>query len=312
MEELLTPEEAAEILKISKYTIYEMVKRGELPATRIGRKIRIDPRDLEMFVQSSKGQWDCRIEDEDDVDPVTSEPDRNHPVLFTGSHDLSLDHLVRFLNNRYPGGRMIPAFVGSMEGLLHLYHGQAEIAGCHLLDEETGLYNIPYVKRIFMGEKLYVIRFVQRVQGLMVEPGNPKGIRDWSDFSRKDITMVNRQKGAGTRVLLDYHLKQIGIDSSSIKGYEHTETTHYGAAAAVSRGEADVAVGIESAARAMGLEFIPLARENYDLVMRREFVQSEKWSQIRQTMLSDSFKEKITQLGGYEMKDMGEIVEEVC
>ncbi len=319
MMHLYTPEEVAAKLQISKYTVYEMVKRGELPATRIGKKIRIDQQDLDAYLQRKKGA-SAFISEET---PTKEIPDSAQlisnkfktlsfsPVTFTGSHDLSFDYLVRFLEESSGGSRIIPAFVGSMEGLFQLFRGQADMAGCHLLDEETGEYNVPFIKRIFAGEQVVVVRFVRRTQGWMIPRGNPKHISGWQDLKRKDLTIVNRQKGAGTRVLLDYQLKKLNLKPGDIKGCDQIETTHYGAAAAVSRGEADAALGIESAARAVGVDFVPLTRENYDLVMHRSFYDSESWRLIKHVLSSDSFKQNIVNLGGYEVDQTGQIVEEI-
>lgn len=318
MMHLYTPEEVAAKLQISKYTVYEMVKRGELPATRIGKKIRIDQTDLEEYIQRQKGASVMEEGKQTMEIPETIQRTNNYtgstsfsPVTFTGSHDLSFDYLVRFLEGSAGGSRIIPAFVGSMEGLFQLFRGQADMAGCHLLDEETGEYNVPFIKRIFAGEQVVIVRFVRRTQGWMIPRGNPKRISGWDDLKRKDLTIVNRQKGAGTRVLLDYQLRKMNLKPGDIKGYDQIETTHYGAAAAVSRGEADAALGIESAARAVGIDFVPLTRENYDLVMHRSFYDSESWKLIKHVLSSESFKQNIVKMGGYEVDQTGQIVEEI-
>lgn len=308
--ELLTPEEAAYILKLSKYTIYEMVKRGELPAIKVGRKVRIERSDIDALIHSSR----VKVEQEPVKEQINREGivyEADNTILFMGSHDISLDYVIDFINHNFSAKRIVPAYIGSMEGLLNLYWGKADIAGCHLFDEETGEYNTSFVKRIFSGEKVYILRFVKRNLGWIVAQGNPKKIENWQDLTRTDLTLINRQKGAGTRILLDYQLKRLGISKEQIKGYNQIERTHYGTAAAVARGDADLALGTESAARSIGMDFITLTKERYDFVTRPDFIEGDIWSSLQRALRSPELREKIKALGGYDVENMGEIIEEV-
>ena len=287
-----------------------MVKRGELPAVKVGRKVRIERADIDALIHSSRVNVDQEPEKKNtSQERIVKETDDT--IFFMGSHDISLDYVVDFINQNFPEKRMIPAYIGSMEGLLNLYREKADIAGCHLFDEETGDYNIPFVKRIFSGEKVYVLRFVKRNLGWIVAPGNPKKIKDWQDLSRIDLTLINRQKGAGTRILLDYQLKRLGISKEQINGYNQIERTHYGTATAVARGNGDLALGTESAARAIGMDFIPLTKERYDFVIRPDFFESDSWTSLEYALKSPELRRKIKALGGYDVEKMGEIIEEV-
>ncbi|MDK2784624.1 MAG: molybdopterin molybdotransferase [Bacillota bacterium] len=228
-------------------------------------------------------------------------------VVAIGSHDLTLDIIANLLKEKYPKFTLSSAHVGSLGGLLALRRGEAHLAGTHLLDETTGEYNIPYLKRYLPGEEVYLITLVYREQGLLVLPGNPKGIKTLADLTRPDVTFINRQKGAGTRVLLDLALKEEGIDPHKIQGYEREEYTHTAVAAAVKSGAADVGLGVLSAARALGLDFIPWRAERYDLAVPAAHLDHPGVRAILDIIESREFKEQVTALGGYDVRDTGKI-----
>ena len=229
-------------------------------------------------------------------------------VVMTGSHDLTIDLLRDILQRERAGIRLISTNVGSLSGLLALQRGEAHIAGAHLLDEATGEYNVPYIQRLLPDQEVVVLGFVYREQGLMVLPGNPKGITRLEDLTRPDVTFVNRQRGAGTRVLLDYALKEQGIHPRQIRGYERVEYTHLAVAAAVKGGAADVGLGILAAARALGLDFVPLFKERYDLVIPKRFFESDLLAPLLAVLRSDRFQEAVTALGGYDVSPMGQVI----
>ena len=196
-------------------------------------------------------------------------------IVAIGSHDLTLDLMAQFLAARHGGLRLSSANVGSLGGLAALRRGEAHLGGSHLLDPETGKYNISYIRRYLPDQAIVLVALAGREQGWIVPPGNPRGLSGWADAARDDVGIVNRQRGAGTRVLLDYELAKLGIDPAGVRGYEREEYTHLAVAAAVASGAADAGLGIRAAARALNLDFVPLAHESYELVIPREHYESD-------------------------------------
>jgi putative molybdopterin biosynthesis protein len=230
-------------------------------------------------------------------------------IVCIGSHDNALDVLGNFLRKRHPELSLSSAHVGSMGGLLALKRGEAHLAGTHLLDEETGEYNVSYIKKHLPGGKTALVNLVYRTQGFLVPKGNPKGIRGFEDLKRADVVFVNRQAGAGTRLLTDLHLKKLGIDPSSVKGYHHEEFTHMAVAAAVVSGAADTGLAVLSAAQALGLDFIPVAQERYDLAVPREFLETPPLKALLAIIREDAeFRAQLTAMGGYDVSEMGRLI----
>ncbi len=229
-------------------------------------------------------------------------------IVAIGSHDLTLDVLADHLRRRFPQLTFSSSNVGSYGGLLALARNEAHLAGAHLLDEETGQYNSRYVAELLPGQAIVLLGFVQRTQGLIIPPGNPKRINTLADLTRPDVVFINRQRGAGTRVLLDYRLKQAGLDPRRIQGYDRQEFTHLAAAAAVKSGAADCTLGILAAARALDLDFIPLAEERYDLVMRQAVYESELLQPLLTVMRDAAFRLAVERLGGYGTADLGKVL----
>lgn len=229
-------------------------------------------------------------------------------IVAIGSHDLALDLLAGHLRRYAPEQRLSSANVGSLGGLLALKRRDAHMAGTHLLDEATGEYNRAFLERLLPGEDVLLINLAYRDQGFILRPGNPQGLHSLADLARAGVRFVNRQKGSGTRVLLDYQLKQQGIDSAAIDGYTREEFTHMAVAAAVLSGAAGVGLGIMAAALALGLEFVPLFQERYDLAIPRRHWESALLAPLRQALASDSFRADVLALGGYDVRDMGRIM----
>ncbi|MGH7383343.1 MAG: molybdopterin biosynthesis protein, partial [Candidatus Methylomirabilales bacterium] len=229
-------------------------------------------------------------------------------IVAMGSHDLTLDLLASLLRRSHPDLHLSSTNVGSLAGLLALKRAEAHMAGSHLLDEETGEYNLPYVARLLPGEKVVVLTLVHRDQGLILPKGNPKGITTLLDLVREGVAFVNRQKGAGTRMLLDYRLKQLGIDPMRITGYEREEYTHLAVAAAVKAGVADVGLGILGAARALDLDFIPLLKERYDLIIPELHYCDPLLRPLLDLISSDGFTKEVEALGGYDTSETGRVV----
>jgi putative molybdopterin biosynthesis protein len=229
-------------------------------------------------------------------------------IVAIGSHDLALDLLASHLRRYAPDARLVSANTGSLGGLLALKRGDAHMAGTHLLDEATGEYNRPFLARLLPDLEVLLIHLAGREQGLIVAPGNPHRIGDLDDLAQPGVRFVNRQKGAGTRVLLDYHLKQRGISAERIAGYEREEYTHMAVAAAVLSGSASVGLGILAAARALELDFIPLFKERYDLAIPRRHWDSPLLTPLRQALSSAEYRQAVEDMGGYDVARMGEEV----
>ena len=245
------------------------------------------------------------------VELLRPSEDVDRTIVATGSHDLTLDLMASHVRRTRPELSLASSNVGSLGGLLALRRGEAHMAGCHLMDEDTGEYNIPFVLKHLGGRHTVVVNLVHRVQGLMVPNGNPKNISGLDDLTRDDVVFVNRQRGSGTRVILDYSLKLSGLRADTIAGYQREEYTHLGVAAAVAGGSADVGLGILSASRAMDLDFVPLLTEQYDLVIPREHYGSELLAPFLDLMGSDAFRSEVEALGGYDVSSMGRVVAEL-
>jgi putative molybdopterin biosynthesis protein len=224
-------------------------------------------------------------------------------IFAIGSHDITIDILAQYLAAQ--DRRLISANVGSMGGLVALSRGESHLAGSHLLDPESGEYNLKYIWEVLPNVMVKVIALVHRQQGLMVAKGNPLQIHSLEDLIREEIRYINRQNGAGTRVLLDYHLRQAGIPTSSINGYQQEEYTHLAVAAAVASGRADCGLGVAAAAQALELDFIPLYQERYDLVIPQQFYESKLLEPLSKTLQDQAFRQAVLSLPGYNIDQMG-------
>lgn len=234
----------------------------------------------------------------------------DHGFCFMGSHDLSVELLAEFLNHSSSSFSLKPIFKGSMQGLVALYHREAQITGIHLWDEKLQEYNLPFVEHILLAEAYRVVNLVQRAQGWIVAAGNKHNITSWEDINRKGLRFVNRQRGSGTRLRIDQYLLENDIAARQIQGYEDEEQTHWGVALKVANGEADFGIGIQFAAQRMGLDFIPLFKERYDLVLLQETVEKPEWQQIQVVINSSAFKRAVEQHIGYDTSLTGKIIYE--
>ena len=232
-------------------------------------------------------------------------------VVAIGSHDMTLDLLASHVRRARPQMTLASSNVGSMGGLTALARGEAHLAGSHLLDERTGEYNLSFIRRFLKGRSIVVVNLARRMQGLILPKENPKGVETLGELVREDVVFLNRQRGSGTRILLDYRLRELGIDTDSIKGYDREEYTHLAVAAAVASGRADVGLGILSAANAMGLDFIPISPEQYDLVIPSEHYESERVQFVLDVIRGDNFRCEVDALGGYDTSSMGQVVAEL-
>lgn len=304
-----TPEEVAKILKISKGTVYELIKRGELPSYRVGRKMRISPSDLEAFTKPTLSSNRNTYQGPGvSIERIILEKGG----LIICGQDIVLDVLTRHIERRNPNFRSLRSYVGSLDGMLALYRGTANVVTAHLWDGETGEYNIPYVRRLLPGQHAVIINLVYRNQGFYVAPGNPKEIREWSDLTNPIVTFINREKGSGTRVLLDEQLRNLNIDCRQINGYQNEEMSHIAVASTVARGVADVGLGTEKAALQIPeVEFYPIKKERYDIVVYKEDLEKPIFKALLTVLNSNEFRDEVAGMGGYDTSQTGVIVGEV-
>jgi putative molybdopterin biosynthesis protein len=305
----LSAQDAADMLGVSKNTIYNMIKNEELKSYKVGRKVRFTEDAVMDFINRSTGSRDvnyaqtmARLAAPDDV--------HAHNGFIICGQDIILDVLSNYMRSH--GIPALRAFIGSYDGLMLLYKNKVNAASSHLWDSGTDEYNIPYIKRLLPGTSAVVIQLTYRMQGLYVQKGNPKNIKSWEDFSRDDITMINREYGAGSRVLLDENLKLLGIFGGAVKGYATKGQTHLAVASSVSGRKADVAIGIEKIAKQVdNIEFIPLKKERYDLVVKKEHFDSPEVKTMRDIISSSVFKQEFGNIGGYDTAGMGKIIAEI-
>lgn len=318
-----TTEEIADLLKVSKLTIYDLIKKGELRAYRVGRQMRIDATDLDDYKNVSKSGGASTTHEthaeassiqvpvpEETVSPSPVFPPHASQQLIISGQDISLDLLASAIEKSGNGFRPLRSYTGSLNSLIDMYKGSADIVSTHLFDGDTGTYNIPYIKRILSGHSYIVINLLSRKAGLFVQKNNPKKILSWNDFKREDVKMVNREIGSGARVLLDEMLKLEGITGRKIEGYDNVEMNHIAVASKVLSEMADVGVGIERAATLIGVEFIPLIQERYDLVLFKTAENRGLRDTILSTLRSEVFQNELSAISGYDLALTGAVMYE--
>jgi len=225
---------------------------------------------------------------------------------------MTLDILTRHLERKFPHVRFLRQNIGSIDGLMALYKGMANVVTAHLWDSDTNEYNTPYVRKMMPGHRAILINIVYRTEGFYVAKGNPKKILTWSDLARSDLRFVNRERGSGARVLLDEHLRIQGIAHAHVNGYSSEEMSHIAVASKVARGEADVGLGIEKAAQQVNnVDFVPLQVERYDLVIRKEDIDKPYFQALITILKSVAFRNEVLGIGSYDVTNMGEIMAEV-
>ncbi len=247
--------------------------------------------------------------EEIEVELLRSQSEVEATLVIIGSHDNILDLLANLLHTQPPITRISSAHVGSMGGIMAIRRGEAHLAGCHLLDEKTGEYNQSFIKRFLDKVPLRLINLCYREQGLIVPKGNPLKITGFEDIASKNHSFINRQGGAGTRLLADKLLRELDISPNKIRGYDHEEYTHMSIAAAVASGSVDTGLGIRAAATALQLDFVPITEERYDLIVPEKFMDDEKVLKVLDLMKTNvSFQKKVLALGGYNLRDCGKVM----
>lgn len=246
-----------------------------------------------------------------EIELLRDEHEIQNTLVFIGSHDNILDVLANLLHRLRPACRLSSAHVGSMGGIMAIKRGEAHLAGTHLLDEEKGEYNISFIKKFLPEVPLQLINLTYREQGLLVRRDNPLAIRGFEDLKRPEVRFINRQRGAGTRLLTDMHLNRLGISPEQVHGYEREEYTHMNVASAVASNNADTGLAIRAAAVALDLDFIPVAEERYDLILPKAFLEDSKVIALLQTITANNeFRNIVENLGGYDLRDCGMIMYE--
>lgn len=307
----LSTQEVADILHVSKSTIYELIRRGEINSYKIGRKVRFTQDDVDAYIARSRHEQSVQP-----VRRIELSSSLLHPEAADGSslvisgQDVLLDILTNYLHQS--GVASQRCYLNSFEGLLSLYEGRVAAAACHLYAADEKAFNIPFVKKLLPGVPAALINLSYRSQGFYVAAGNPKEIHGWRDLARRDITILNRGPGSSARILLDGQLHRLGLDARKVKGYGREMRSHLTMAAAIAEGEADLAIGTERISRQIeGLDFIPLLEERFDLVVRREFLETKAAEALLDILRSAAFKKEIRHFSGNDYRDMGKIIAEV-
>ncbi len=299
--EMLTTDDLAEYLSIHKNQIYRLIKEKRLPATRVTGKWLFPKRLVDEWVIASAKE------------SVQGEPKKDPPenrIVIAGSNDIALEMLAKKVHARFPHFNVSLSNVGSLAGLNALRRGTCHIAASHLLDTETGEYNNSHVRKYFPDLNVRIINLAHREQGLLMKKGNPLRVAKLEDLASRKGTFINRQDGSGTRVLLDFLLKEHHVDPSEIPGYDTVAYTHLEVGVAILQGSAQIGMGIRAVAQLLGLDFIPLANERFDLIVPTQWHDAEPVRALCRSLALDDFKTTVSCMGGYETYDTGRVMYE--
>lgn len=305
----LSTQEVADILHVSKSTIYDLIRRGEIHSYKIGRKVRFTQDDVDAYIARSRHEHSTRPVQRIDthstlLTPRESEP----PELILSGQDVVLDILANFLQQE--GVRAGRTYLSGFEGLLALYQQRVQAAACHLYDGQG--YNASFVRSLMPGVSAVLVNLSYRPLGFYVQKGNPKGIRDWQDLNREDISILNRRAGSSARIALDVKLKELGLSPNRLSGYDKIMSSHLTMAAAIASGEADLAIGTERISRQIeNLDFIPLLEERFDLVLPRQTLNDPNVKKLLEILNSPVFHREVAPFSGNDYRDLGKIIMEV-
>ena len=305
----LSTQEVADILHVSKSTIYDLIRRGEIHSYKIGRKVRFTQDDVDAYIARSRHEHSTRPVKNIDTHSTLLTPEKDEaPELIISGQDVVLDILANYLQQE--GVSTARTYLSSFEGLLSLYQDNIHVAACHLFDGFD--YNTSFVRSLMPGIPAVLVNVSYRTQGFYVRKGNPKGIKGWSDLGRKDITLLNRRVGSSARILLDTQLKRLGIRASTVRGYDRVMKSHLTMAAAVAAGEADLAIGTERISRQIeDLDFIPLLEERFDFVIKKKMLETEPVQKLLKILNMPEFRKEIAHFSGNDYRDLGKIITEV-
>lgn len=300
-DKLYTPLEAADILKVKKNTVYEMIKRGTLKATKMGKQLRITEKDLQQLISPPTAP--------SSPDRILSGSDQTTPyqdAIIVCGQDTVLDMLCSGVNSILGSSRFIRSYDGSYNGLLALYKDEVSIASAHIWDKDTDTYNLPYIEKLIPGEKVHLYHVLNRPIGFYVAKGNPKNIQSIEDFTREDVQIINREKGSGIRILTDSLLLQNHLSPDNIRGYQRIVNSHLAAAAMVAKGGADCAIGNKNVALQFpNMDFVYLKTEQYDLAVKESNLDRPEIDAIIKVLQSPSFRDEIDAMGLYDVSGMG-------
>ena len=305
----LSTQEVADILHVSKSTIYDLIRRGEIHSYKIGRKVRFTQDDVDAYIARSRHEQSTQPVQRIDTHSTLLVPEpQKAPELIIAGQDVVLDILANYLQQEgINAGR---TYLSSFEGLLALYQDHIHVAACHLYDGTD--YNTSYVRSLMPGVPAVLVNGSYRTQGCYVQKGNPKNIRGWHDLSRKDLSILNRRVGSSARILLDMQLKKLGIPASNVRGYARIMSSHLTMAAAIAAGDADLAVGTERISHQIeNLDFIPLLEERFDLVLKKESFETEAVQKMLDILNSPIFRKEVSHFSGNDYRDLGRVMTEV-
>ena len=305
----LSTQEVAAILHVSKSTIYDLIKKGEIHSYKIGRKVRFTQDDVDAYIARSRHEHSTRpVKNIDTHSTLLTPQKEEQPELIISGQDVVLDILANYLQEE--GVHAARTYLSSFEGLLSLYQDNVHVVACHLFDGFD--YNVSYVRSLMPGIPAVLVNVSYRTQGFYVQKGNPKNIKGWMDLSREDISLLNRRVGSSSRILLDTQLKRLGISASRVKGYDKIMKSHLTMAAAIAAGDADLAIGTERISRQIeGLDFIPLLEERFDFVIKKEMMATEAVQKLMKVLHDPAFRKEIAHFSGNDYRDLGKIVSEV-
>ena len=305
----LSTQEVADMLHVSKSTIYDLIRRGEINSYKIGRKVRFTQDDVDAYIARSRHEHSTQpVKTVDTGSTLLTPANLGAPELIISGQDVVLDILANYLQQEgLPAGR---TYLSSFEGLLALYQDKVDVAACHLYDGSG--YNAGFVRSLVPGIPAVLVNVSYRSVGFYVRRGNPKGIRGWEDLARRDVSILNRRPGSSSRILLDVQLKRLGLAASNIRGYDKIMRSHLTMAAAIAEGEADLAIGTERISRQMdGIDFIPLLEERYDLALKKEQLDSPPVQKLLLVMNQPAFRRELSRFSGNDYRDSGKIIQEV-
>ena len=305
----LSTQEVADILHVSKSTIYDLIRRGEINSYKIGRKVRFTQDDVDAYIARSRHEHSTQpVKTVDTGSTLLTPADLGAPELIISGQDVVLDILANYLQQEgLSAGR---TYLSSFEGLLALYQDKVDVAACHLYDGSG--YNAGFVRSLVPGIPAVLVNVSYRSVGFYVRRGNPKGIRGWEDLARRDVSILNRRPGSSSRILLDVQLKRLGLAASNIRGYDKIMRSHLTMAAAIAEGEADLAIGTERISRQMdGIDFIPLMEERYDIVLKQSRLDTPPVQKLLAVMNQPAFRRELSRFSGNDYRDSGKIIQEV-